>query len=846
MKNNFQFRRRHGFSLLEVLVAVAVLSFGLLALATLQISVMRDSSDTKSRSVALSIAKDRLERLRRYTTLAGYQALADTTGADVVVGGVSYSPSWAITRYVFNEDVDADGILSEPGDQQFQVAGTETGVTPASPAGFVDNNEFKQIKVAVTWQDATAVTQTVAMEDAVAALAPTDGALVAKSGVVAVTRRIPAIIKDPALDAMVIPIALGGGINSAATNPKPQVVVGTSVVETQFDVYTYANLTGGTATAQARVETVMLGCTCDYGTADATAFNKRPTYWDGFRYTVPLAATHTPAVAGDYTAKAGVAASFVNLQSPRCVICCRDHHDPVGVEGATFSPRLVTKSVSNIVTSKHPHYFDKAAADPAETGTFKEACRLIRVDGIFRVATDLSNDYFGLLATGNGTTAANAIPDSTSVAGDPPVKGAVARYQKFVLGYLGGRFVTPTPSDSTAKGTYNSVGTPNALAATAPYVLDNPTSIAINLAASGKWLHSRGLYVDYIEQENVDAIKAAKLDAGCPAGPALTACVLKLLPFTSVNLTEIADWSPLTGPPIRVDNNNYSTSLTAADPVRGQVTSNASAAVNVNVTTSSRRFNSGLLDLSFDSISAADNVPLTDVQVFAIGGGSPPSVPGNGSFPVTVSYGGTNTVSVSYFTTGTAATRACGGVITPFSCTVDNGSATVGLDADGGISIDVGGYNHKQSNAGQTTPQLTGCTGTGNAAGVGFAVLSSGTSPYSGSVCKNYQVTAVTTTTPLPGIISWALAPSSLADGRVNPYPGEVTRISFTGKVASIAPNTVAVTLGLQATTTQAPSSCTYVCGNGSLGPPSQTNNANNACKSSTPAVFTAIFPACP
>lgn len=835
MSKHFYSGSDRGFSLIEVLVAVAILSFGFLALATLQLSVLRSSSDSKSRTVALALAKARLEQRRTYSSLTGYQAIADTTESPVTIGGIAYTPSWTVTRYVYNQDVDNDGTLNETNDQAFQSTSTETGATPTSPSGFVANNEFKVLRINVDWSDAAGVTQRVSMEDAIAALSPSDGALVAKQSTTVGVRRIPVIINDPGSDTMVIPVALGNGVNTAATNPKPQVIVGTSTVETQFDVYTYANLNGGTATAQARVETIMLGCTCEFGVVaeDATA-NKRPTYWDGFRYTVPLAA--------GYTAPAGPKASEVNNQSPRCNACCRDHHDPVGANGATFSPRLVTKNASNSVTTAHSHFVNKSTVTPVTSGAYKEACRMIRIDGIWRVAADMSNDYYGLLATGNGTTAATPVPDTTSVAGTPSVTGAVARYQKFVLGYLEGRFVTPTHVDSTAKATYNTVGTPTTLAATAPYVLDNPSSININLVDNtGKWLHSRGLYVDYIEQETVDAIKDAKQSSSCTVDAStLSACILKLLPFTSINLTELADWSPLSGNLI-VTNNDYSTSLAQGNPVRGKVTSAAASASSINAVTVSRKANTSLLDLTFDSISPDDDITYSDSQPFQIGGGSPPPASGNGSFPVTISsYTGTNTPSVSYFTTGTASTFSCGLSAGTYTCSVTNGSASVGLDVAGGMSIDVGNYNHQQASSGQTSPKLTGCTSTQGLAGIlnsDQATNAPGVlQPYTGSVCKNYQVTAVTTTNPSPGTISWTASPSSAGDGRVNPAPGEVTRITFGGTVSSTAPNSVTVTLGLESTNAQTASSCTYTCGQVQSG----------ACKSNKPTTFQAIFPACP
>jgi len=830
-------RRQRGFSLLEVLVAVVILSFGLLALATLQVSLLRSSSDTKARTVALALAKDTLEARRNFNSLTGYQALTDGTGSAQTIGGIAYTPAWTVERFVYNQDVDADGTLNETNDQQFQLITPDTGATPTSPAGLVSNNEFKRLKVTVTWTDSQNVGQSVALEDAVAALSPTDSALVSKQTLTTGTRRIPAIINDPALDSMVIPIALGGGVNSAASNPKPQIVINNSTVETQFDVYTYSNLNGGTALAQARVETIMVGCTCDFGNGGG-ANNQRPTYWDGFRYTVPVPAT--------YTAPAGVKASEVNNQSSRCNICCRDHHAPNGTTGATFSPRLVTKNSSDTVTAYHPHWLDKNALTPTTTGAYKEACRLIRVDGVWRVAADLEDDYFGLLATGNGTTALTPTPDTTTALGSPTITGgAFARYQQFVLGYLKGRYVDPTPSDSAAQSTYNTVGTPATLAASAAYVLDSPSNIDIALVDStGKWLHSRGLYIDYLELEAVDAIKQKKIDSTCTVDAAtLQTCVLKLLPFTSINLTEIADWGPISGSFV-VTNLDYSTSLASGNPVRGKVTTNASAAAAATATTYARKYNSSLLDLSFDSISPTDDVKSTDTQAFSIAGGAGGGGPGDGTINVTMpsyaSNGGTNTPATSWFVTGAGSTVSCG--YTPatkiYACNVDGNGSTSGLDVVGGVAFDVGLYNHQQATANQTSPILTGCVSTEGLAGVlnsNQATDDPGTpQPYAGSVCKNYAITSVTAPVNA-GAATIAPAPSSAGDGRVLPVPGEVTRISFPSGYLS-AGQSITVVFGAPVSTPQVASSCTYTCG----------QIQGGACKSNKPTTFTAIFPACP
>ena len=68
------------------------------------------------------------------------------------------------------------------------------------------------------------------------------------------------------------------------------------------------------------------------------------------------------------------------------------------------------------------------------TGNYKEACRLIRVEGVFRTAADMNNDYFALLATEDLASASNyggsSVPDNT----------ATASYQQFVIDYMDKRF----------------------------------------------------------------------------------------------------------------------------------------------------------------------------------------------------------------------------------------------------------------------------------------------------------------------------------------------------------------------------------------------------------------------
>ena len=71
-------RGRGGFTLISVLVALAILSIGLLALARTQAQLVRTQGNTAQRNIALAIARDYTEVLRSRdpTTLVSEPAIA--------------------------------------------------------------------------------------------------------------------------------------------------------------------------------------------------------------------------------------------------------------------------------------------------------------------------------------------------------------------------------------------------------------------------------------------------------------------------------------------------------------------------------------------------------------------------------------------------------------------------------------------------------------------------------------------------------------------------------------------------------------------------------------------------
>lgn len=144
-------RRLQGVSLVEALVALAVMSIGMLALVGVQ-STMRLNSDlAKQRTEATRIASEEIERLRSFTSMAA------------VVGqpGISYDE---IASRVVADYQPPDGI----GNTSYRVQ--RTVVEQAAQAR-------KLVSVQVQWTDRSNQAQTVTLDSGISATAPTLGAM---------------------------------------------------------------------------------------------------------------------------------------------------------------------------------------------------------------------------------------------------------------------------------------------------------------------------------------------------------------------------------------------------------------------------------------------------------------------------------------------------------------------------------------------------------------------------------------------------------------------------------------------------------------------------------------------
>ena len=86
-------RNQKGFTLLEVMISMIILSVALLALAGLQIISIRGNSFGGTMTEALTLARDRIEDMKR----DDWDNVALGEGNDTqVVRGINYARNWAV------------------------------------------------------------------------------------------------------------------------------------------------------------------------------------------------------------------------------------------------------------------------------------------------------------------------------------------------------------------------------------------------------------------------------------------------------------------------------------------------------------------------------------------------------------------------------------------------------------------------------------------------------------------------------------------------------------------------------------------------------------------------------
>lgn len=536
MVNSIQNRRQNGFSLIEVMIAIVVLSFGLLALAALQAGLFRAGAEAKARANATAVAQQVVEDAKTFAYLsppggytgATYQSL-DTAASSTTVGGVPYTVCRRVVRYIYDSAT-----------TRFVPFNTvSTTACSGSAAGAVNAGvpEFKEVRVAVTWSGDAGQTKSVELTDAVSAIAPSDAAQVLR-GPLATARGPEVWIVPPNKDnPQVVPIAIGGDQSAASSNPKPQQFIQDVSAATLFSVQIFTgSTTGDEVRLNRKLDVAAVSCVCASDSSSvSTASNPtyQPTIWNGKQLaylepdTLPVGAKIATPV---------LSSSSSEIES-MCTVCCRDHHEAAGRQPHPDPYRALTTAEAN--GAEHYGYKLQSANTyrvgdglfPQGTdteGRYVDACQLIRVNGRMRLAVDTQQNY--LLETPlDDVKTGYRVPDF------------INKYSAFVSGAvadgmasLPAGYPSPTPKFPA----------PTAARLSAASDVVTPATIDLGTAGDTKKLVSFGLYIDYLSQDTIDAYNCAvgTDNTGNCAGLA-DRNPLGTLPFYAVNVANLGSWS---------------------------------------------------------------------------------------------------------------------------------------------------------------------------------------------------------------------------------------------------------------------------------------------------------------
>lgn len=569
-----------GFSLIEVMISLVVLAVGVLALSSIQTTLIKNSSNANQRSIAVSLAQKKIDDLKSYSLLTSgttwaaesipasglaFSHIADNAGGSPVgsselgagniqMGNTTYTLSWTVENYIHNAALSAP-IVSTP------------------PSTYPD---MKLVSVAVTWDDELGEQQQVMLSTVIDSYPPTATALSDNSSIGSVGP-LANYTPEAAPDVIDIEVDTGDGINRQASKPLPDAVKTGSDSNTHvtFEVMSYYTAASEIfASRQEEFETVDCTCTLQAGTSEA--FPPAHVVWDedvNDRY--------------DYVSEkiskiTAAQTNNANDVDELCAICCRDHHD---------ADASAVKYVAGTTSGNHTHY---RTSDGAAAGTgdeYSESCRLKRVDGILRVFQD-----WNLIDL--------TVMNRTDLADGSALQ---AQYQTYVQQLLLSEYGASTvPSSKPA--------------------LRTPIQTAVG---NKQQLESRGVYLDKVYQlESTPGSTIVSTTHSSYINDTANLDRLEKVPFAELNLTLLSQWSSASTVQATVTNEPVATISDPSNDYYGTysrgwidalVSTGASTVSGVDITASIEPSNDGITQLTVNPSPLTSLTDTVDVRIAATG-----------------------------------------------------------------------------------------------------------------------------------------------------------------------------------------------------------------------------------
>jgi prepilin-type N-terminal cleavage/methylation domain-containing protein len=456
MLNMYRLKNQRGFSILEVLFAMVVLSIALLSIARMHALVTLDGGYSKARGIAVNLAQEKLDDLRAFTSVntgctapvfcfteiganAGGRENSDGTlvirSGDVPVGNTTYNRTWAVTDYY------RCGIS----------APSTTNCTSPYTKSYPD---FKVVVMTVAWTDEQGTARSVVMRATIHA-----SGIVSEANVLAAPYGGggPKVSYHPigVPDAVPVPVNVGGTKQKESSKPVPDVSTSGKSKLVSFDVVTYdtsQSLGGGTYKTLRRETFYTVNCVCRYASGTSSQPTASRLVWDGTDLTTK--------VGGSVQKAYGVAHRTGTNSDPNqpaeCDTCCAEHHDSESSDYAKYDPDRPGSDyyTTGNAEGDHKHYWWTSVGHPelgltAVNGNandvYLESCRFSKVNGIdylwqdWRMVDLTAFDYNYLQNSTNLTAYQNYLVDKV-------------KHEEKVDGAASGASVTATTNPTKPTG----------------------------------------------------------------------------------------------------------------------------------------------------------------------------------------------------------------------------------------------------------------------------------------------------------------------------------------------------------------------------------------------------------
>jgi Tfp pilus assembly protein PilV len=346
IKSNFNMKKYVGFSLVEVLVGVAIAAVGVVGVVELQKKFITAGNQVNARAIAMQLIREKFDEIKAVDDFT----VIGTSSSTVEKSHYNFARSAAATNYYYDKTVDS---WSDASTNSNRLSG-------------------KLVNITVSWTDIKGETQSITQSEVFSKVSLHDSDTGTNNLTEKTTPKIPfdanQTRESPPIELIDDSFVYEGVGNSKETSKPIPTVYGfedNNVIQFETVIYDPDSDT------QILEDFATVNCSCSFsGTGDAAS----PTI---YRISDDGSSIVNDENSGGIVSKTvGVATG--TKQPALCDTCCRDHHDSTNVF-AKYSP-VSTSSVN------HPHY--NSGLDTATTGGYIEACRLRRVDGFYKVVPD--------------------------------------------------------------------------------------------------------------------------------------------------------------------------------------------------------------------------------------------------------------------------------------------------------------------------------------------------------------------------------------------------------------------------------------------------------------------------